>query len=347
MNRRDFTKIVLSLPVAGAAVTLISPQHLMAQTPSVATPTAGITPQLPVTVTDIRGNEVTISDVSRIVSLNGNVTETLFALGLGENIVALDVSALYPPAALALPKIGYQRDLSAEGILSFAPTLIIGSTEAGPEDVIQQIRDANTTTLILEAPTSPDEAAVEIQNIANAVGLPDAGAALATQVTDRLAEAKSLAAESSLEPQVAFLYIRGEGTQMIAGANSAADGVITKAGGINVGAKIGIDGYKPITPEALIEAAPDIILVMQGRLASVGGVEGLLNIPGVRETPAGQDEQIVAFEDLYLLGFGPRIGDSVYDLTLALHPDVEGTPLHPEWQGTDVDLPSPQASPAA
>jgi len=306
-------------------------------------------PQLPATVTDVDGNAVEVTDISRIIPLNGNVAETLFALGLGDNVVAVDTSALYPARALELPKIGYQRELSAEGILSFEPTLVIGTENAGPPEVLQQVRDAGVTVVILAAETTTDGVIEEIRQIGAAVGLPEGGVALADQVSARFAEAQELISGVETQPRVAFLYIRGEGTQLIAGSNSQADTVITAAGGINVGAEIGIDGYQPITPEALVEAAPDVLLVMQAGLASVGGVDGLLAIPGIAQTPAGASRTILAFEDLYLLGFGPRIGDAVYDLTLALHPEIDGKPLHPEWQGTDVSLPdaSPVASPAS
>lgn len=302
-------------------------------------------PRLPATVTDVNGDAVDVADVSRIVPLNGNVAETIFALGLGNNVVAVDTSALYPPEALSLPKIGYQRELSAEGILSFEPTLVIGTENAGPPEVLQQVRDAGVTVVILSAETSTAGAVEQIRQIGAAVGLPEAGNTLADQVDSRFTGARELIGGVEAQPRVAFLYIRGEGTQLIAGANTQADTVIAAAGGINVGTEIGIDGYQPITPEALVEAAPDVFLVMQAGLASVGGVDGLMTIPGIAQTPAGESGTILAFEDLYLLGFGPRLGDAVYDLTLALHPEIEGEPLHPEWQGTDLAM--PDASPAA
>lgn len=341
MNRRSFTK-GLALSSAISLAPFSAMQQALAQDA-----TAEVAPQLPVTVTDVNGNEVTIEDISRIVPLNGSTTETLFALGLGDNVVAVDVSSLYPEEALELPKIGYVRELSAEGILSFEPTLVIGTTEAGPEDVLAQIADAGVPMLILEAPRDPHGTADQIRDIAAAVGLPDAGNELADAVTTKLDEAAELAASSADEPRVAFLYIRGQGTQMIAGANSAADGVITAAGGINVGVELEIQGYQPITPEALVTAAPDVIVLMQAGLASVGGVEGLMEIPGITETPAGMNERFVAFEDLYLLGFGPRIGESVYDLTIAIHDDIDAEPLNPQWQGLDVELPELEATPAS
>lgn len=320
---------------AGLVLGAMTLKHAAAQTPSASPETAA--PQLPATVTDVDGNEITVEDVSRIVPLNGNIAETLFALGLGDNVVAVDVSAFYPEAALRLPKIGYARTLAAEGILAFEPTLVIGNLEAGPPEVIQQIRDAGVTVVMLDFPTQPDQAAVQVQQIADAVGLSETGAKLAAHITEQIAAAKELAETSEIDPRVAFFIVRGEGVQLIAGAHSSADGMITAAGGINVGAEIGLQGYAPITPEALIEAAPDVIVVLQDGLASAGGVEGLLQIPGVGQTPAGEDANILAFNDLYLLGFGPRMGDAVYDLTIAIHPDVDAEPLHPEWQGTDTE----------
>ena len=310
-----------------------------AQTPA-ATPTTN--PQLPVTVNDANNNPVEITDVSRIVTLNGNVTENLFALGLGPNVVATDVSALYPDAARDLPKIGYQRQIAAEAILAFNPTLVIGTVEAGPPEAIDQLRQAGVTVLIIPVQQDAAGAVDEIRFIGKAVGLEAPANAIADQVAATIAEAQAAVAASDAEqPRVAFLYLRGQGTQLLAGAHSQADAVITAAGGINAGAEIGIEGYQPITPEALVASAPDVILVMQLGLALAGGVDGLLQIPGVAQTRAAQDNRIIAFEDLYLLGFGPRIGDAIYDLTAALYPDLGLQPKNPQWQGTDVsDIPT-------
>lgn len=346
--RRSFFISLIALALGVPAPAALFARE--AATPPGATPAATV-PQLPATVTDVTGATVEVSDVSRIIPLNGNVAETVFALGLGPNVVAVDVSALHPAEVQRLPKIGYQRELSAEAILSFAPTVVIGTENAGPPEVIEQVRAAGITVVILPVQEDAAGAVEEIRAVGQALGVADAAGAIAAGVEVRIAEAGALVADvpETERPRVAFLYIRGQGTQLMAGTNSGADAVITAAGGINVGAEIGIDGYRPITPESLVEAAPDVILVMRDGLASVGGVEGLLSIPGVSQTPAGETGTIVAFEDLYLLGFGPRIGDAIFDLTLALHPDVEGTPIHPELQGTDVAIEeaSPEASPAA
>lgn len=328
MTSRAF---VLLLFLLGLLSPLSAPSAI-AQTP--APQVVAPIPALPATVDDVDGTPVEITDISRIIPLNGNVAETIYALGIGANIVATDLSALYPPEVIDLPKIGYQSQLSVESILSFEPTLVIGAEDAGPPEAIDQLRNAGVTVLILPQSNSAEGAIAEIRAIGAALGVPDAGNSIATSVEQTIAEARTLSASIEPKVRVAFLYVRGAGTQLIAGSNNQADAVVSAAGAINVGAEIGIQGYQPITPEALVQAAPDIILVMQMGLETTGGLDALLAIPGVAQTPAAESGNIIAFNDLYLLGFGPRIGDAIYDLTLAFYPAIGLPPKHPEWQGT-------------
>ncbi|MEJ7838050.1 MAG: ABC transporter substrate-binding protein [Thermomicrobiales bacterium] len=323
--------LVLLLLVLGLLSPPFAPSAI-AQTPVPrgATPT----PALPATIDDVDGVAVEITDISRIIPLNGNVAETIYALGLSANIVATDLSALYPPEVIDLPKIGYQSQLSVESILSYEPTLVMGAEDAGPPEAIDQLRNAGVTVLILPQSNSAEGAVAEIRAIGTALGVPAAGDAIATNVEQTIGEAQALSASIEPRARVAFLYVRGAGTQLIAGSNNQADAVVSAAGAINVGAEIGIQGYKPITPEALVQAAPDIILVLQMGLETTGGLDALLAIPGVAQTPAAESGNIVAFDDLYLLGFGPRIGDAIYDLTLAFYPEIKLPSKHPEWQGT-------------
>lgn len=338
----------VQLAVCFALVLALLTQVAAAQTPAAEDAPSVPEPRLPATITDANGDEIVIEDVSRIIPLNGNIAETVFALGLGGNVVAVDVSALYPEEAQALPKVGYQRELSAEGILAMEPTVVIGDAGAGPPEVLEQVRAAGVPAVILPADETIAGPPALIRAVGQALGVPEEAAAIASDVEATLAEVEAKVADVEEAPRVAFLYIRGQGTQMMAGTNTTADSVITAAGGVNAAADSGVEGFFPITPEALVEAAPDVILVMQGGLASVGGVDGLLQIPGIAQTPAGENSRVVAFEDLYLLGFGPRIGDAIHDLALALHPEIEGEPRNPQWQGTDVAAPeaSPAASPA-
>lgn len=299
-------------------------------------------PTLPTTVTDANGNRVTVADVSRIVPLNGDLAEIVWALGLGGDVVGVDVSATYPPAATGpLPKIGYQRQLSAEGVLSLSPTVIVGSREAGPPEVIEQIRTAGVPVVIINAPeTSLDAPAAKIRAVAAALGVPDRGEQLAARTQAEIDAALALAGQAMDAPSVLFLYVRGAGTQMVAGAETSADTLITAAGGVNAAAEADLVGFQPLTAEALAAAQPEVLLLLSAGLESIGGVDGLLQIPGVAQTPAGEARRVLAYDDLYLLGMGPRTGQALGELVTGLHPELAAS-------ATPGALSGPAARPAA
>jgi iron complex transport system substrate-binding protein len=311
-----------------AAMLAVLAHPVSGQTTSEATP-ASATPELPVTLTDATGAEVTVADVtvadvSRIVPLNGDLAEIVWALGLGANVVGVDVSATYPPDVFGpLPKIGYQRQLSAEGVLSLDPSVIVGSTEAGPPEVIEQIRGAGVPVVIVDGTDLSIAApAAKIRAVAQALGVADRGDELAEQTQTEIDAARAIAAEATSRPKVLFLYVRGEGTQMIAGAETSADAMIVAAGGINAGAEAGLTGYQPLTAESLAAAQPDVLLLLAAGLESIGGPDGLLEIPGIAQTPAGRNRAVLAYDDLYLLGLGPRTGKALLDLVHGLHPGL-------------------------
>jgi iron complex transport system substrate-binding protein len=277
--------------------------------------------QEPVIVTDAEGNEVAITDTSRIATLGGVATEITYALGAQDQVIAVDDSSFYPPEALAdKPSVGYHRFLAAEPVIAAGPTLILGDDESGPPDVLAQLRDAGITILLLPDPTSVEEATELIGSVGRALGREEA----ADEVTDKLeadlAAAESLVAGVTEAPRVLFYFRPPGAPSMIAGAETAAGAMIELAGGENV--YPGFDGYLPMTPEGLVEIAPDVILTTDQSLREVGGLEGLLAEPGIAETPAAADGRIVSMEDLYLLGFGPRTGQAVADLARLIHPEL-------------------------
>jgi iron complex transport system substrate-binding protein len=281
-------------------------------------------PVLPARVRDKDGRTVVVRNVSRIVSLNGDVTETIFALGLGNRLVGVDTSALYPPARVArIRKIGYQRTLSAEGILSLRPTVVIGTAEAGPPAVVSQLRSAGLTVVILRQNDSLTAGPWKLREVGKALGVPKRGEKLARQVQRQITTARTEARSASLHPRVAFLYLRGPRTQLIAGTKTRADTMIVAAGGVNAGAEAGIEDYKPITAEALVASRPDLLLVLNDGLDSVGGVSGLMRIPGVAQTPAGRNRRVLHYDDLLLLGLGPRTGTALRSLVRGFHPGLD------------------------
>lgn len=281
------------------------------------------TPQLPAKVKDVNGKDVTVTDVSRIVPLSGDVAEIVYDLGLGKNVVGVDVSATYPAGVWdKLPKIGFERQLSAEGILSLNPTVVLGKEQAGPPTVLDQIRAAGVPVVIVAEPQTIEAPTAKIRSVAAALGLAQVGEQLAAKTQAEIDAGRKLAAQATSKPKVLFLYVRGGGTQLIGGKGSVADAIIDAAGGVDTGVAAGIRGFEPVTAEAVVAAQPDVILVPQSGVDSIGGIDALLQIPGVAETPAGKARRILAYDDLELLGMTPRTGDMVRKLALGLHPEL-------------------------
>jgi iron complex transport system substrate-binding protein len=282
-------------------------------------------PVLPVTVTGADGVEVTVDDTSRIIPVNGDIAEVVFALGLGDDVVATDLSATYPPEADALPEIGYQRTLLAEQILGLEPTVVVANTDAGPPEVLDQLRDADVAVVVVDYPHDLTGPAAKIRLVAQALGVPARGEALAREVDATIAAATDQAAErveaAGGEPlRAAFLYLRGTNVQQVGGRGSGVDALLEAAGVVDVGVELGVDEFQPLTDESLLEAAPDVLVVTTTGLESVGGVDGLVEVPAVAGTPAGRDRRVIALDDQLLLGLGPRAGDALQELVDQLHP---------------------------
>jgi iron complex transport system substrate-binding protein len=197
---------------------------------------------------------------ARIVSAGAAVTETLYALGAGDEVVAVDTTSLYPEAATLLPKVGYLRTLAAEGILGLTPTLVLLSDEAGPPTVVDQLRGAGLRVEVLAAQPSAEGVRARIQRIGELIGR-DASQVLAKLDAD-LARAKLRRQQSTTHPKVVVLYAHGVNTVHVFGKNTPADAIVQLAGAEN--AITGFEGTKPLTPEALALAAPDVI-VLPGR----------------------------------------------------------------------------------
>ncbi len=318
--------MILALPLAVACGDDAGSDPTPTTAAAVNTPAASAaretSPVMPVAFQDKDGKTVTVKDVSRIIPLNGDIAEVVWALGLGEKVVGVDTSATYPPEAKALPSIGYQRTLSAEGIISLNPTVIIGNEGAGPPEVIEQIRAVGIPVVIIKSTTTLDGVGTKIRTVAKALGVPNRGEEVAKATQQEIDDALALAAKAKTQPSVAFLYLRGSTVQHIMGSGSGADALITAAKGVDVGATSGIQGSKPITPEALVAAQPEILLVLTAGLQSVGGVDGLVAIPGMAQTPAGQNKRVIDMDDQYLLGMGPRAGKALMDLVKFLHPEL-------------------------
>jgi iron complex transport system substrate-binding protein len=274
------------------------------------------------TLTDATGTAVDVSDTSRVIALGGDITEIVYALGQRDHLVAVDSSSVYPAAVNDLPHVGYVRRLAAEGVLSLAPSLIIANPDVGPPEVLAQIQQAGVPIFVVPAEDTVAGAKTKINTVADIFGASEQAQAINRNIDLDISEARLYtdAARASTAPKVMFIYARGAGALSVSGTDTAAHAMIELTGAEN--AITEYEGYKPLTAEAAVTAAPDVLLFMTRGLDSVGGYEGLADLPGLALTPAYQNQRIVALDDLYLLGFGPRVGQAIKDLTLELYPNA-------------------------
>ncbi|MFI2104275.1 hemin ABC transporter substrate-binding protein [Isoptericola sp. NPDC019693] len=285
-------------------------------------------PQLPVTVTDSQGTEVTVTDTSRILALDlyGTLSRTVFELGLGDRVVGRDTSSTFPEIA-DLPLVTANgHELTGEAILELAPTVILTDTTLGPWDVLMQMRDAGIPVVVLDPHRSVETSGDLVRSIAEALGVPDEGAELAertrAEVDDVVAQVAELAPREQADRlRVAFLYVRGQaGVYYLFGEGSGADSLVESVGAVDVASEIGWKGMRPVNDEGIVAAQPDVLLMMSQGLESAGGVDGLLErLPALAQTPAGENRRIVAMDDAQILAFGPETAGVLDALARALY----------------------------
>lgn len=270
----------------------------------------------------VAGMAVAGPQPGRVVSIGGSVTEIVHALGEGDRLVARDTTSSYPEAVTGLPDVGYMRALSPEGVLSVDPDMIIAEDGAGPPETVAILTAAALPFVMV--PDGYTRAAVhaKIMAVADALGVPEKGAALAAD-TDAALERAAAASRTETPRRVLFVLSMQGGRILAAGRDTAADGIIALAGGVN--AVTGFTGYKPLTDEAIVAAAPDIILMMDRRGDHAIADADLLTHPAIATTPAAQAGKgaILRMDGLLLLGFGPRTPDAVTRLHAALYPDAD------------------------
>ncbi|WP_341956333.1 ABC transporter substrate-binding protein [Microbacterium sp. LWH13-1.2] len=295
-------------------------------------------PALPVTITDSEGREVEITDVDRIlpIDISGTIASTVFALGLGDQVVGRDSSTMFAGTEdlPVVTKTGHT--LNAEAILELAPTVILTDTTIGPKEIRQQLHDAGITVVVISSDRRLDTTDELVTEIATALGVPSRGAALIERLDADLADA--LAEISEVVPtdvddraRMLFLYVRGNANiYYIFGEDSGADSLIDAVGGVDVAAEIGWEGMKPMTAEALVAARPDVLVMMTDGLESVDGIDGLIErIPAIAETPAGANRRVIDMADSEILGFGPRSADVIEAIARALYAPSESATAEP------------------
>lgn len=301
-----------------AATTVAAPTTTVAPTWPLTAPA----PKLPATVTGVDGTAVTVASIDRIASLQGDISEILWTLGLGDRIAVVDTTSVYPDTLLKTkPNAGFFRTLSAEGILAQRPTLVLAHPGAGPPEVIAALRTAGVPVVIVPELNGTDvaEAGKKIELVGAAVGLADHAADLADQVEARIDAAKANAtAKAKTSPVVAYIVPRGQQV-FLTGLDNPSNALIAAAGGTPVAKVLNLAKATPLTPEALIGAAPDVIVSTFTGVAQAGGEAAFLGIAGIAETPAAKNKRLLVFDDQLVQQFGPRTGEAIDQLVAALH----------------------------
>lgn len=310
-----------SMPATSATA---APAASTTATATAATPPAPSWPltapaaSLPVTVTDANGASVTVTSIDRIASLQGDISEILWTLGLSDKIAVVDTTAVYPDTLLKTkPNAGFFRTMSAEGLLAQKPTVVLAHPGAGPAEVLAAVKAAGIPIVVIPEFNGTDllEAGKKIKAIGAAVGLADHAAKLATQVDSDISKAIADAKAAAKTPPVAA-YIVPRGQQVfLTGLDSPSNAIIEAAGGSPAAKLLKLDKATLLTPEALAAVQPQFIVSTFTAVAQAGGDAAFLSIAGIADTPAAKNKKLLQFDDTLVQQLGPRTGQAVRELS--------------------------------
>lgn len=256
---------------------------------------------------------------ARVVSIGGHVTEIIYALGAEGALVGTDSSSIYPPEAKKLPQVGYLRQVSVEGVASLQPDLIVASHDIGPPPALEKLRALGVPLVITAQTDTIAETAARIREVGKAVGFEEKAEALASTLQVQAEdESRRLNAMPEPRPRVVLFLGHGNASPMGAGTDTGGDAMIRLAGGDN--ALSGMKGFKPVSAEALIQAAPDVIVLTQQSVTQAGSLDALLkSLKGFEHTPAGKNRRIVVMDVMALFSFGPRLPQALRELGAGIH----------------------------
>ena len=244
-----------------------------------------------------------------VISIGGDITEIIYALGKIDRVIGRDTTSFYPESVTRLPDVGYVRQLGAEGLLSLSPDLIIASSETGPPEVVEQIRQTGIPFVLTEDGFNLAGLLQRIETIGKTLDAETEARRLSQSIIAKMQKIDKKLAAVSRKPKVLFLMSASDGSPMAAGKDTAADAIINLAKGENIFENQ--SGYKAYSYEALAYARPDVIMMMEHSLTSLGGIETIRAHPALGMTPAARSGNILSIDGLFLLGFGPRLPEAI------------------------------------
>ena len=251
--------------------------------------------------------------VSRVVVLANGVAEIIQSLNAQSVIVGRDISSTEDSLA-DIPIVTSGHQVLPEKVIALKPDLVLIDASTGPKSAIEIIKSAGIKVIQTPESWSLKDLPIKVRAVGDAIGAQDQAEELVKQINQSL----SISTVKN-SPRVAFLYLRGTSSvYLIGGAGSGADSLLTAIGAIDVGAQSLARPFNTLTAESLAKLNPDVILVMSKGLESVGGVQGLLKLPGVAQTKAGKNSAVIDVDDSLLLSFGPRTPSLVEALATAI-----------------------------
>lgn len=251
----------------------------------------------------------------RVVIAGASFVEIAYALGAGERVVGIDHTATHPPETAEVANIGYFRRLAPEGILALAPDLVIAAADAGPPRTFDILESAGVAVLRGPEAETPEEVTGKIRFMGEALGLVRAAEALAADYQARLAAVRDALPRDEDPPRVLFVLAIQGGAPLVGGRDTVPDAMLRAAGLAN--AADGMEGFKPLGPEAIVAAVPDALLMMPEHAERAGGLDAVLDGSGLSLTPAGRERRAMTMEGALLMRFGPRTPEAI--ATLAEH----------------------------
>ena len=243
---------------------------------------------------------------ARLVSVHGSLTEIVYLLDAQKLLVGTDSTSTHPPAAERTPKVGYLRQLSAEGLLSLRPSAVLGTDEAGPPAVLAQLRQAGVPLRLVPVRHRFEDLLEKVRLVGEATQRAGAAQALSADLRQRwLAIQHKVARRArSGTPRVLFLMAHGP-APMLAGSDTGAHAMLAYAGARNAMAEV--QGWRALNAESAVQARPDWIVTTRESVSALGGLQQFWQLPGLALTPAGRQQRVWSLDTMALLGFGPRM----------------------------------------
>lgn len=265
---------------------------------------SGATHNLSISQSDVTSVSLTNTvafSVSRVVVLANGVAEIMNSLNATAILVGRDISSS-EDALRNIPIVTSGHQVISEKVIALKPDLVIIDASTGPKAALDQIRSAGIKIIQTPESWTLSDIAIKVRAVGAAIGAQEQANLLNEKM--KKAFAKTHVSKSA---RIAFLYLRGTSSiYLMGGPGSGADSLIQSIGAIDVGAITLKHPFNSLTPEALAVSNPDVILVMTKGLESVGGIAGLLKLPGVAQTKAGKNARVIDVDDSLLLSFGPR-----------------------------------------